>query len=66
MTSPHPESKWTHAICESCYAIEEPGRQPIKLTMAQLIDATIDVCCFCGNGTQEGIFYRKDPESVHG
>lgn len=64
---PHPESKWTHAICSDCYKTEEPDRpDPVRLTLGQLMDATPEVCCFCGVVTDEGIYYRKDPAVVHG
>lgn len=62
---PHPESRWTHPICSSCYALEEPGRIPTKVnTLGQAI-GVIELCCFCGKGTVEGIWYRKDPGEVH-
>ena len=61
MTSPHPDSKWTHAICSDCYDLEEPGRRPTVL-----IAADDELCCFCGKETDDGIYYRKDPVVVHG
>ena len=63
MTSPHPDSKWTHNICGVCYQIEQPGRTPATITEKY---REVETCCFCGVETREGIYYRKDPEVVHG
>jgi hypothetical protein len=60
MIYPHNDSKWTHNICHACYHREEPGRIP-----ATLKDDEMQTCCFCGNNTRAGIYYRKDPELVH-
>ena len=60
MSSPHPDSKWTHSICGPCWREQEGERRPLKLS-----DADPEVCCFCGKGTVEGIYYRADPAIVH-
>ena len=50
-------SRWTHAICPKCYEEQEPGRKP-----AALVHAEPKVCCFCNRDTDEGIYYRADPD----
>lgn len=60
MSSPHPDSKWTHPICRFDYAVMEPGRTPTVLK-----DAEHEVCCWCGNETTDGIYFRADPNVVH-
>lgn len=47
---------WTHAICETCYGDFEPGRRPVQVREAKTVE-----CCFCGDKTAAGIFYRYDP-----
>jgi len=61
--NPHPDSRWTHPICSDCYRVEEPGRQPAQIRPEY---ATAERCCFCGETTNEGIYYRKDPTVLHG
>lgn len=51
--------KWTHAICDDCYLIRWPDRQPIRLVNVQL-----ENCCFCGHETDSGIYTREDPENT--
>ena len=60
MTNPHPDSKWTHSICMDCYEREEPDRSPTVM-----FPPDDEICCFCGARTDDGIYYRKDPEVVH-
>ncbi len=57
---PHPESKWTHPICRRDYAVMEPNREPVKVKGWEL-----EICCWCGDTTVSGIFYRADPDVVH-
>ncbi len=64
MTNPHPDSKWTHNICEKDYAMMEPGREPVRLRDVKGFPVG-EACCWCGEYTDSGIFYRADPEVVH-
>lgn len=58
--NPHPESRWTHPICRDCYEDEAPGREPYRM-----VEPELKVCCWCGQDTREGIFYREDPALLH-
>jgi hypothetical protein len=51
-------SRWTHTICDPCYRHVEPGRVPHRM-----IGAPLEPCCYCGTNTDDGIFYRDDPET---
>lgn len=51
-------SPWNHAICPSCYRRREPYRDPIRLRPEFVVR---EVCCFCGEFTEDGIYYRADP-----
>jgi hypothetical protein len=57
------EHGWTHPICEICYAIQQPGRMPVAIK-PELRDP-FEKCCFCGDVTREGIYYRHDPRSIY-
>ena len=59
-SNPHPDSKWTHPICRKDYAVMEPGREPTRVK-----DMPIELCCWCGDKTVDGIYYRADPMLVH-
>ena len=50
-------SRWTHYVCDACYAEREPGREPIRST-----DPCMAECCLCLKDTRDGIFYRFHPE----
>ena len=58
--NPHPESKWTHPICKKDYAVMEPDREPVSVKGWEA-----EICCWCGEVTISGIFYRADPDVVH-
>lgn len=60
MSSPHPDSKWTHSICAVDYELLQPGRDPLKG-----VNLGTEVCCWCGQDTDDGIYYRADPKLVH-
>jgi len=60
MSSPHPESKWTHPICKFDFIRLEPGK-----VATMVYGAGIEICCWCGNETSSGIYYRADPKVVH-
>ena len=49
--------RWTHNICGTCWQKKFEFRQPVKVTPAQL-----EICCFCGADTEEGIYTREDPK----
>jgi hypothetical protein len=51
--------RWTHNICQDCWAELHPDRQPHKLVAA----AHEDICCFCGRVSIGGIYVREDPTS---
>lgn len=52
-------SKWTHALCDDCYAKHEPHRTPIRVSDSEVEDT----CCECGEYTTSGIYYRSDPNN---
>jgi hypothetical protein len=45
----------THLACYACYAEREPDRDPVRLG-----DQPEAVCCFCGQMTEDGVWYRAD------
>lgn len=51
-------SGWTQPICGRCYAQKEPRRQPLRMKAEY---AKTERCCFCGEETREGIYYRVKP-----
>jgi hypothetical protein len=52
-------SKWTHSLCEACYRVLEPGREPVRLVESIRERA---VCCRCQKSHHSGIYYRGDPQ----
>lgn len=52
-------SRWTHSICDRCYAEHEPGRDPVRI-----VEDDASVCCFCGKWNKDGIYYRFDPSKL--
>ena len=55
----HPRD-WNHAICWACWQAKRPGRAPTRLLLADP-----EVCCYCEQPTQSGIYLREDPTLVH-
>lgn len=53
-------SNWTHSICEVCYQLAEPGREPSRVVYEEPEGPVR--CCFCLQPTVRGIFYRAKPE----
>ncbi len=51
-------SRWTHAICAKCWAERNP-EQPLRSEDAG--QGPLEVCCFCGRSTDDGIYLRADP-----
>lgn len=52
-------SRFTHSICEQCWAEKEPGRVPYAL-----LDPPREPCCYCGREHQSGIRLKQNPELV--
>jgi hypothetical protein len=52
---------WTQPVCGDCYAAKEPDRVPVALKVEFREHET---CCFCGQPTDAGIYYRIDPRTV--
>ena len=48
---------WTQPCCFDCYAKRYPGRQPVRLKVAEK-----ETCVDCGEETEDGIYIRVDPE----
>lgn len=42
------------AICDVCWLIEEPGREPIRLS-----ERDIETCYRCKQETRSGIYVRR-------
>ena len=53
-------SRWTHAMCAGCW-VERHGetRQPTVM-----LEPAMETCCWCGDGTMDGIYVRHDPAEV--
>jgi hypothetical protein len=52
-------SRWTHAICAKCYEEREPSRGATVL-----LNPPVEQCCFCGQMTAGGVYYRADPATT--
>ena len=51
-------SAWTHAACDECYSVWEEGAEPVRIVKEDRVE---EECCFCGDKTKSGIYYRADP-----
>lgn len=51
-------SKWTHAICEKCWAAQFGGKPHA------LLQPDVEACCFCAEMTDAGIYVRHAPDSL--
>lgn len=49
-------ARWTHALCERCWAEDKPGREPVRVSEPQE-----EQCCRCGKLTSSGIYGRAEP-----
>ena len=58
---PHDNSKWTHNICVPCWNSKNPDRLAVSIN-----NSPDDICCYCGERNNDGIYVRDDPEVVHG
>lgn len=52
-------SAWSHAICAPCWEERFPDLTPYVLAIPDL-----ELCCFCGEDTEAGIYIRDDPQAV--
>lgn len=52
-------SRWTHSLCDECYAVLQPGREP-----SRIVQADMEACCRCCAMHQSGIYYRANPEHM--
>lgn len=52
---------WTHACCTDCWNRREPERPAVRSVVG-----APEICCFCSQATQSGIYVRGDPRVVHG
>lgn len=46
---------WTHSICPMCWDDQREG-EPLKIRNPKK-----EICCFCGEETQDGIYVRCNP-----
>lgn len=51
--------EWNHSMCEGCWNKSNPNRQACTV-----IDAEVEICCFCGDETTSGIYIRHDPNDL--
>ena len=58
--NPHPESRWTHNICLTCWIKKKGSQQPVHL-----FGAMPERCCYCNQYNNDSIYYRDDPAIVH-
>jgi len=49
---------WTQPVCDPCYLSAEPERIPVRIHETMRSN---ERCCFCGDDTRSGIYYRVDP-----
>jgi hypothetical protein len=52
-------SRWTHAICDDCWDVYDPGHLSPRQDHGD--DQT---CCYCGTSTRSGLYVRADPAMV--
>jgi hypothetical protein len=48
-------------MCDSCYAIVQPGAKPHRL-----VEPEDETCCRCRKHTRSGIYVRIDPLTLGG
>lgn len=51
-------SSWTHSICVPCWNELNPGRE---LHPDDCVGSRREVCCWCTQETQSGIYTRHNP-----
>ncbi len=53
-------STWTHAICLACWNEKFSNRgEPFMM-----VPSEVEICCFCGEHTSDGIYVRVNPGTV--
>jgi hypothetical protein len=52
-------TRWTHAMCEDCWAREYQEQIPVRVNTG-----TPMRCCYCGEHTTSGIYVRDDPQET--
>jgi hypothetical protein len=52
-------SSWTHNLCRPCWNALYGSREPSVVT-----NASLDICCACGNVNSVGIYIRYNPRSM--
>lgn len=52
-------SRWTHAICLTCWTEKQPGREPYRAA-----ETEPENCCYCGARTRAGIYVPGNPIDV--
>jgi RNase P subunit RPR2 len=50
--------RWRHTLCDSCFALLAPHREPFKLLLPL---SHVKICCRCGAETRSPIHYRAEP-----
>lgn len=45
----------SHPMCRECWEEKNPQREPVRIR-----DPELEMCCWCGLPTNEGIFVRAD------
>ena len=54
-------SSWTQPICDNCWNLNFPDREPVRME-APMVE--IETCCACAARTRSGIYVRRDPRTV--
>lgn len=54
-------SRWTHAICVPCWNDRRPEK---AVNEDDYTDGSHEDCCFCGEPTRSGIYYRHNPDEA--
>ena len=52
--------KWNWAVCDVCWNLREPDRQPCRVSWVD-----VERCAFCGELTISGIWLRCHPSEVN-
>lgn len=51
----------THSICDECWKVRSPGRQPFRVKPEWVEE---EPCCFCGAKTESGIFVLEYADAL--
>ena len=52
---------WTQPMCDACWRKRNGERNPSRLTIDTRM---LEICSFCGQVTESGIYVREDPRLV--